>query len=130
MNKLLIAAASLVFGLGTALIPNAASANTDSIGYTDMEICNSVNSSSYIWPHELPSGWGAFGTELRPGWCRVYHNNTGQLRVYAPDESYRFGQPNQGYGDCKNGPWDSNPPDSANGSRETYKTYPHDNCVS
>jgi hypothetical protein len=128
MRTRLVAAA---VGFGMTLIPVAASANVDSVGNTDMEICNSVNSSSLIWPHELPTGWGAYGTSIAPGApCRVYHNNLNQLRVYVPDASYRFGQPNQGYGDCKNGPWDSNPPDSANGSRETYKDYPHDNCVS
>jgi hypothetical protein len=94
-----------------------------------MEICNSVNSYSWIWPRDVNETRLITGTELQQGQCRVYHNNLGQLRVYVPVQSYRYGQPGQGYGPCYNGPYNSNPPDSANGSRETYKTYPYDGCV-
>jgi hypothetical protein len=79
-------------------------------------ICNAALSSTPIFPDV---------NGLSPGHCGSYPNGSGQLRVWVPGESYKFGQPNQGYGDCKNGPYDSNPPNVA---KETYRTYNNDGC--
>jgi hypothetical protein len=115
----------LALALVTALAPSSATA---SIGPTDITICN-LSSNWWIWPHELPTGWGNYGTELRPGQCGTYHNNNGQLRVYIPEESYQYGTWGLGYGPCKNAPWDSDPPNDKNGTTQAYRAFAHDNCV-
>jgi hypothetical protein len=109
MRRLL---AALTLATVAALTPTAAQASDWPV---NIVICNSINSATPIFPDV---------NGLSPGRCGTYANGSGQVRVWVPGESYKFGQPNQGYGDCKNGPYDSNPPNVA---KETYKTY-NDGC--
>jgi hypothetical protein len=106
MRRLL---AALTLATVAALTPTAAQASDWPV---KIVICNSINSDTYIYPGSDVNG-------LRPGGpCGTYPNGSGQLRVWVPGDTYQFGQPNQGYGECKNGPYDSNPPNVA---KETYR---------
>jgi hypothetical protein len=111
MRKLL---AALTLAATAALTPTAAQASDWPV---NIVICNSINSATAIYPHVYG---GPVGNGLGFGQCGTYANGSGQVRVYVPGESYEFGQPNQGYGGCKNGPYDSNPPNVA---KETYRDH-------